>query len=85
VASRGTQSQFDDVVAERELDRDRATSLADKGESQARAANALLVSGGALVAGAIVWIAVGKSGDDQISAAPASVGGRPGMVLGARF
>lgn len=76
VQKNGTQDEFDDVVAERSLDRARAEELRDRGEQQARLANAFVASGAALVAAGVVWRVVnpGRMGEDRSSAGP---GGSP--------
>lgn len=73
--SRGTQNEFDDVVAEEVLDRERAEELRDRGESQARLANVLVATGVAVAAGGVIWKLVGGN-EDQAAAEPwARVGG----------
>lgn len=63
--SRGTQNEFDDVVAAETLDRGRAEDLRGQGESQARVANVFMVAGAALVAGGVVWRLVGDEHEDE--------------------
>lgn len=55
VAQQGTQSDFDDLVAQPVFDRDEAESLRDTGQSQAVLANTFIALGGAAIVGGIVW------------------------------
>lgn len=86
VASRGTQREFDDVVAEPALDRARAESLADRGERQAHLANGLVAGGVAVAVAGVIWTVVGRDADTP----PIEVGVLPGrrgalLQLGAGF
>lgn len=61
LVTRGTQSDFDDLVAQPGYDRAEAESLRDRGERQALVTNLLLVSGGVLaVTGSVLLLAGGS-------------------------
>ncbi len=62
-----TQREFDDVVAERDLDRERAETLRDDGERQARLANALTAAGAVTIVAGVVWKVLSPAADDDSS------------------
>ena len=77
--SKSTQREFDSVVAEQVLDRERAEDLQSTGESQATLSNVFIGAGAALLVGGVVWQVVGGKDDQDAEPAPwARVGGYVG-------
>lgn len=94
VQSRSTQSEFDDVAAERVLDRERAMELQDQGERQARMSNVFVATGATVLVAGVVWRAVvGRPDQDTASSGSAqrpqlsgfAVRGGGGATLGLQW